>query len=63
MTERSFARHFTAELGETPAAFVSAVRLDAARRALIEQDLPIDAVARRCGFGGAEGCAAPSCAI
>ncbi len=54
MTERSFARHFAAELGETPAAFVAAARLDAARRALIEQDLPIDLVARRCGFGGAE---------
>ena len=54
MTERSFARHFTAEMGETPAAFVAAARLDAARRTLIEQDLPIDLVARRCGFGGAE---------
>jgi transcriptional regulator GlxA family with amidase domain len=54
MSERNFARRFTADVGLTPAQFVSRARLEAARRKLEENNLQISQVARHCGFGSEE---------
>jgi len=54
MSERSFARIFAHETGETPARYVERMRLDAARRLLSASDLSITAVAARVGFGSEE---------
>jgi len=54
MSPRHFARCFREQTGVTPARFVEASRLEAARRRLEESDDSIDAVARTCGFGTAE---------
>src|SRR4051794_4700641 len=54
MSERHFARVFKAETGMTPAAYVEALRVERARLALEGGAVPIDAVARRCGFGTVE---------
>ncbi len=54
MSERHFARAFKAETGMTPAAHVEALRVERARLALEAGATPIDAVARRCGFGTVE---------
>ncbi len=54
MSERNFARRFTQTVGMTPAAYVSKIRLEAARRKLEENDLHVSQVARRCGFGTQE---------
>lgn len=50
MSERHFARTFSAEIGDPPARFVANVRLDAARVFLTESSLPIKVIAGRCGF-------------
>ena len=50
MSERSFARIFARETGETPARYVERARLDAARRLLTGTDLPHAIVAQRSGF-------------
>jgi transcriptional regulator GlxA family with amidase domain len=54
MSERSFARIFARETGETPAAYVERARLDAARRLLTASNLPVEAIAARAGFGSEE---------
>jgi transcriptional regulator GlxA family with amidase domain len=54
MTERSFARVFRNQTGITPADFVDATRVDAARRLLEEADLPLKRVAETTGFGSTE---------
>jgi transcriptional regulator GlxA family with amidase domain len=54
MSERSFARNFARETGETPARYVERVRLDAARRLLSASDIPVTEVAERVGFGSEE---------
>lgn len=54
MSERSFARRFTREVGTSPARFVERLRLDEARRLLETTDATIDDVASRCGFERAE---------
>jgi len=54
MSPRHFARRFREEAGMTPAAFVAAARLDAARQALAIGADSIDRVAHRFGFGTAE---------
>lgn len=53
LSPRHFQRRFTAELGVGPAAYLEQVRVEAAQHALLGGD-PVDAVARRCGFGTAE---------
>lgn len=53
MSPRHFARRFAVETGMTPAAFVTAARVDAARQALAAGEENIDAVAARLGFGNA----------
>jgi transcriptional regulator GlxA family with amidase domain len=54
MSERSFARVFRSQTGITPADFVEATRVDAARRLLEETTLPLQRVAAACGFGSTE---------
>ena len=54
MSERSFARRFTREVGTSPARFVERLRLDEARRLFETTDATIDDVASRCGFARAE---------
>jgi transcriptional regulator GlxA family with amidase domain len=54
MSPRNFARAFSREVGVTPAAYVEAARVEAARVALDGTQEPIDSIARRCGFGTVE---------
>ncbi len=54
MSERNFARAFRRETGMTPAAYVEAARVERARIALESSDLPVEALARRFGFGTVE---------
>ncbi|MFC7287583.1 GlxA family transcriptional regulator [Herminiimonas glaciei] len=50
MSERNFQRQFKRETGWTPHEFLLHLRLDAVRHQLSETDLPVDKIARRCGF-------------
>jgi transcriptional regulator GlxA family with amidase domain len=54
MSERHFTRCFTHETGTTPARYIAAVRVEAARRALEITSDTVDAIARRYGFGTGE---------
>jgi transcriptional regulator GlxA family with amidase domain len=54
LSPRHLQRRFTAELGIPPATYVERVRIEAARRALAEADEPVEAIARRLGFGTSE---------
>jgi transcriptional regulator GlxA family with amidase domain len=54
MSERNFARAFRSETGMTPAVYVEHTRVERARRELETTDLPVEAVAARCGFGTVE---------
>ncbi len=54
MSQRNFARVFGREVGVTPAAYVSALRVERARTLLESTDLQLEEVARRCGFGTVE---------
>jgi len=54
MSPRTFARTFRAEVGTTPAAYVQAVRVEAARRLLETTTDGTAEVARTCGFGTVE---------
>jgi transcriptional regulator GlxA family with amidase domain len=53
VSPRTFARRFREETGTTPLQWLLAQRVLEARRLLEESDLPVEAVAWRCGFGGA----------
>ena len=53
LSRRTFVRSFRAATGTTPAAWIRARRLDAARRLLETTDLSIDQVSADCGFGSA----------
>ncbi|WP_375765574.1 GlxA family transcriptional regulator [Archangium gephyra] len=55
MSPRNFARVFRRETGSTPADFVEAARLDAARRLLEETGSPLKQIAAECGFGDVNG--------
>jgi transcriptional regulator GlxA family with amidase domain len=54
MSERNFARCFTAEVGVTPARYVERVRVETARRLLEDTDAGVESVAAAAGFGTAE---------
>lgn len=54
MSPRNFARRYTETRGRTPARMVEALRVEAARRALEENDDRIKEVASRCGFSDEE---------
>jgi transcriptional regulator GlxA family with amidase domain len=51
MSERNFLRRFKEEMGLTPSDYLLHVRLDMSCRLLLETDLPVDKIARRCGIG------------
>jgi transcriptional regulator GlxA family with amidase domain len=53
MSERNFARVFAREFGTTPARYVAAQRLEAARRELEQTEKGQAEIAARCGFGTA----------
>ena len=52
-SERTFARRFRAETGTTPLQWLIAQRTLKARELLEAGELPVEAIARRCGFGSA----------
>jgi transcriptional regulator GlxA family with amidase domain len=54
MSERSFSRHYGDETGMTPARAVEQLRVEAARRLLLESRLPVKRISQRCGFGSEE---------
>ncbi len=54
MSVRNFSRCFHAQVGVTPARYVQSVRLEAARRRLVESRDGVDAIAAACGFRSAE---------
>lgn len=54
MSLRNFSRVFRRETGQTPAALVEKLRVDAARRHLEETDEPLETIATACGFGSAD---------
>lgn len=54
MSERNFQRQFKRETGQTPHEFLLQIRLEAVRQQLTETDLPVDKIARRCGFFSGE---------
>ncbi|MEU5879950.1 helix-turn-helix domain-containing protein [Spirillospora sp. NPDC047279] len=54
LSERHFSRVFGKETGATPAAYVEAARVEAARRLLETTDEPLDQVAAACGMGSVE---------
>ncbi|MGM7670493.1 GlxA family transcriptional regulator [Microbacterium sp. A93] len=53
MSPRTFARHFKAEHGATPAAWLARQRIIHAQRMLERTDLGLDEIAQECGFGSA----------
>ncbi len=54
MSLRNFSRVFRNEVGQTPAAFVEKLRVDATRRRLEETDESIDEISKHCGFRSAD---------
>ena len=54
MSPRNFARAFRREVGMTPAAYVTELRVERARQRLEAGTDPIETVARECGFGTPE---------
>lgn len=50
MSTRNFSRVFLRDIGVTPADFVEAARLDAARRLLGDSAMPLQRITDRCGF-------------
>ncbi len=50
MSERNFLRRFKAEVGQTPREYLARVRLENAQLLLVQTDLPVDKIARRCGL-------------
>ncbi|WP_417498561.1 GlxA family transcriptional regulator [Marinactinospora rubrisoli] len=54
VTARHLSRLFREHLGQTPGRFVRQARTEAAGHLLATTELPLAAVARRCGFGSAE---------
>ncbi|HEY2814991.1 MAG TPA: GlxA family transcriptional regulator [Acidimicrobiales bacterium] len=54
MSQRSFARWFTREVGVTPGRYVEQMRIECARRMLEESTDAIAAIAKGCGFGTTE---------
>ncbi|MBC2879499.1 MULTISPECIES: GlxA family transcriptional regulator [Streptomyces] len=54
LSERHFSRVFAQETGATPAGYVEAARVEAARRLLETTDRPLEDVARACGLRSLE---------
>lgn len=53
MSVRTFTRRFRQETGVSPQVWLTAQRVERARRLLEETDLPVDRIAERAGFGTA----------
>ena len=54
MSERRFSRHYAEATGLTPARAVERLRVEAARRLLLDSHLPVKRISQRCGFGSEE---------
>src|SRR3984957_8409702 len=54
MSERSFSRHYAESAGLTPARAVERLRVQGARRLLLDTRLPVKRISQRCGFGSEE---------
>jgi transcriptional regulator GlxA family with amidase domain len=54
MSPRHFARTFDQEVGLSPAKFVELARVERARAQLEQTLLPVEVIARQCGFGNPE---------
>jgi transcriptional regulator GlxA family with amidase domain len=54
MSERSFSRRYAEATGMTPGRAVEQLRVEAARRLLLDSGLSLKRIARRCGFGSEE---------
>lgn len=54
MSPRNFARVFRRQTGQTPAAFVAAVRVEAAEQALVHTDTGLEQIAADCGWTSAD---------
>ncbi len=54
MSLRNFSRVFRDEVGQTPAAFVQQLRVDAVRRRLEESNESLDEISAGCGFGSTD---------
>lgn len=54
MSVRNFSRHFQSAVGETPAHFAERVRAEAARCKLEQTTLPVEKIAKECGFADPE---------
>jgi len=54
MSERHYLRCFKAEFGITPQEYLTRLRFDAICRMLVETQLPVDKIARRCGMGNGD---------
>jgi transcriptional regulator GlxA family with amidase domain len=54
LSDRSFARAFRAEIGQTPAAYVETLRVERARTLLEDGAESLEAVARATGFSNPE---------
>jgi transcriptional regulator GlxA family with amidase domain len=54
MSARSFSRHYVEAAGMTPSRAVERLRVETARRLLLETRAPVKRVAQRCGFGSEE---------
>lgn len=54
MSPRHFSRLYVSATGSTPAKAIEALRVEAARRMLEDENLPISTIACRCGFGDDE---------
>jgi transcriptional regulator GlxA family with amidase domain len=54
MSERSYLRHFRAEMGIKPSEHLRRTRVELASSLLAQSDLPVDKIARRCGLTSGE---------
>jgi transcriptional regulator GlxA family with amidase domain len=54
MSERSFSRRYAESTGLTPARAIERLRVEGARRLLLDTRLPVKRISQRCGFGSEE---------
>jgi transcriptional regulator GlxA family with amidase domain len=54
MSERSFSRRYAEATGLTPARAIERLRVEAARRQLLDSKVPVKRIAQCCGFGSEE---------
>jgi transcriptional regulator GlxA family with amidase domain len=51
MSRRGFMKAFSQHVGRTPGSFMRQARIEFAKQLLIEQDMPLKAIAPAIGFG------------